>query len=152
MSFRRVFPATAWFLRQLASRPVRRVYISVLAAVLIPSIALPIEALVFQFRVRKVMSELATLRIGASLKSEALSRIPELKISKDYRCGGDECFVASIPNSRLSDWIYFPTFRWQDKTLNSALDWWGFRYRSLEASVDFKSGRVSQFGAPSENL
>ena len=146
MSFRRLFPATAWFLRQLASRPVRRVYISVLAAVLIPSIALRMEALVFQFRVRKVVSELATLRIGASLKSEALSRIPGLKTSKDYQCGGDECFVASIPNSRLSDWIYFPTFRWQNKTVNSALYWWGFRYRSLEASVDFKLGRVSQFG------
>jgi hypothetical protein len=43
MSFRRVFPATTWFLRQPASRPVRRVYISVLAALLIPAVALRIE-------------------------------------------------------------------------------------------------------------
>jgi hypothetical protein len=146
MTFRRVFPATAWFLRQPASRPVRHVYISVLAALLIAAVALRIEATVFQFRVLKLMSELATLRIGATPKSEALSRIPGLhSTSKDYQCGADECFVAAIPNSRLSDWIYSPTFRWQDKPLNPALYWWGFRYRSLEASVDFKSGRVSQF-------
>jgi hypothetical protein len=145
MTFRRVLPATTWFIRQLASRPVRRFYISVLAALLIPAVALRIEAAVFQFRVLKLMSELATLRIGATSKSEALSRIPGLKTSKDYQCGGDECFVVWIPNSRLSDWIYFPTFGDKNKTLRSALYWWGFRYRNLEASVDFKSGRVSQF-------
>lgn len=146
MTFGRVFPATAWFLRQLASRPVRRVFISVLAALLIPAVALRIEAAVFQSRVLKLMSELATLRIGATSKSEALSLIPGLKTSKDYQCGGDECFVVWIPNSRLSNWINFPTLADKDKTLYSALYWWGFRSWGFEASVDFTSGKVSRFG------
>lgn len=29
--------------------------------------------------------------------------------------------------------------------LNSALYWWGFRYWGASASVDFTSGKVSQF-------
>ncbi|MGO9086182.1 MAG: hypothetical protein ACLQBK_13225 [Candidatus Sulfotelmatobacter sp.] len=150
MNFRRLFPAVAWLLRQLASRPARRAYITVLTAVLIPAIALRIEAMVFQFRVLKLMSGLATLRIGVTSKSEALSRIPALSLvrstSKDYQCGADECFVAAIPNSRLSSWILLPTFRGEHRTLNSALQWWGFRYWGVEASVDFTSGKVSLFG------
>ena len=150
MRVRRLFPATAWFLRQLASRAARRVYICVLAVALIPGIVLRIEAMIFQFRVHKLVSGLATLRIGMTSKDEALSRIPGLRVvrsaSKDSQCGADECFEVAIPNSRLSNWMFLPTFGEEHRPLNLALQWWGFRYWDVEASIDFKSGTVSQFG------
>ncbi len=150
MRVRRLFPATAWFLRQLASCAACRVYICVLAVVLIPGIVLRMEAMIFQFRVHKLMSGLAALRIGMTSKDEALSRIPGLRVvrsaSKDYHCGADECFAVAIPNSRLSNWILLPTFGEEYRTLTLALRWWGFRYWDVEASVDFKSGKVFQLG------
>lgn len=149
MDIRRLFPATTWFLRQLTSRPARRIYFCILAIILIPAIALRVEAMIFQFRVEKLMSGLATLRIGVTPKAEALSRVPQLgeirSASKDYKCGADECFGEVIPNSRFSRWIFAPTYREEHRTVNSALYWWGFRYWDLIASVDFTSGKVSQF-------
>jgi len=149
MNFRRLFPATAWFLRQLTSRPARRLYTCILAVVLVPAIALRVEAMIFQFRVHKLMSGLATLRIGVTSKAEALSRISGLReirsSSGDYKCGADERFVEAIPNSRLSNWIFAPTYREEHRILNSALYWWGFWYWEASASVDFTSGKVSQF-------
>jgi len=115
----------------------------------VPAIAFRMEALIFQFRVHKLMSGLATLRIGMTSKDEALSRIPGLRLirsaSKDYHCGADECFAVAIPNSRLSNWIFLPTFGEEHRTLNSALHWWGFRAWDFRASVDFRSGKVSYF-------
>ena len=151
MSIRRLFPTTAWLLRQFASRPARRAYIGILAVVLIPAIVLRIEAMVFQFQVLKLMSALRTVRIGVTSKDEALSRIPGLhevrSNSKDYHCpGADECFGVAIPNSRLSDWIFVPRSGDEHRILTSVLYWWGFRYWDVSASVDFTSGRVSDFG------
>jgi hypothetical protein len=150
MRLRTVFPATAWLLMGLASKPARRIYICVLAVVLIPAVALRIEAMVFQFRVLKLTSALSTLRIGVTSKNETVSRVPGLRVvrgtSKDYHCGADECFAVTIPNSRLSNWIFVPRSGDEHRTLNSVLRWLGFRYWEVSASVDFSSGRVSDFG------
>ncbi len=52
--------------------------------------------------------------------------------SKDYHCGADECFGVTIANSRLSNWLFVPTFGEEHRTLNSVLRWWGFRYWEVE--------------------
>jgi len=150
MSLRAVFPATAWLLTRLVSKPARRIYICILAVVLIPAVMLRIEAIVFQFRVLKLTSALSALRIGVTSKSEAVSRIQGLRVvggaSKDYHCPADECFAVAIPNSRLSDWIFVPTFNDEHRTINSVMRWWGFRIWDVSASVDFTSGTVSDLG------
>ncbi len=150
MSLRAAFPATAWLLTRLGSKPARRLYICILAVVLTPAVGLRIEAMVFQFRVQKLTSALSGLRIGVTSKNEAVSRIPGLRevagTSKGYHCPADECFAVAIRNSRLSDWIFVPTFDDEHKTINSVMRWWGFRIWDVNASVDFTSGRVSDFG------
>lgn len=147
MSFRTALPATVWFVSRFTSRLARRVYVCALVAVLLPAIVLRLETVFFQFRVLRITSVLAALRIGVSSKTEALSRIPSLKAvqsaSKDYRCVADECYAAVIPNSRLSNWILLPTFSEEHWLVNSALRWWGFQYWDLEASVYFTAGKVS---------
>ena len=107
MNFRKLFPASSWLLRQLTSPTTWRISIYILAFVLIPATALRIEALIFEYRVHKLMSGLATLRIGVTSEAEALSKIPELRkvrrTSDDYRCGADDCPISGLSCRAQSD-------------------------------------------------
>ncbi|HET6175633.1 MAG TPA: hypothetical protein VFE61_01795 [Candidatus Sulfotelmatobacter sp.] len=150
MTFRNLFAVTTWLWRHLSSRLACRTYFWVLAIVLVPAIALRIEAAFFTLRVNRIMSGLSSLRIGETSKSEALSRIPGLRVVKDANRGsggaGDEWFSVAIPNSRLSEWVLLPTGQAGHETLFSVLSCWGIRYWGLTADVGFNSGKVSDVG------
>ena len=150
MSIRRLFPIVAWMGRRLISRPARLLYLVILLVVVVPAIALRIEAAVFEWRVHKVMAGLSSLRVGTTTKAEALSKIPELKIVSDPRersyCHVDECLSIEIEDSKLSNWILFRVTRTDNQVLYLTLHWWGLRFSGYRAYVDFTSGKVVDFG------
>lgn len=90
---RELFPVTAWVWRQLASRWACRIYLSMLAVIVIPAVALRLQAALFQRHVVEIASRRSTLQIGTTSKSETLSRIPGLTgiSSKD---GESKCLSA----------------------------------------------------------
>jgi len=148
MRVRELFPATTWLWRQLVSRWACRIYLTVLAVIVIPAVALRVQAALFQRQAVEIASRLSTLRIGVTSKTETLSRTPGLAVvsSKDwdYRCSGDECFSLEIPNSKISGWTLQRTIG--HETAFSLLHWWGIRYWTFNAYVSFSSGTVSGFG------
>lgn len=144
--FRELFPATAWCLRKLASRPARYIYVCVFAIVTIPAAMLRVEAALFDRKAIATVRALSGLRVGVTPKAEAMARIQALRpVSGPYGapfCDADECFALGVPNSRLSDAVFIPASR-SVPALYSILTWWGFRYWSLSVYVNFTSGKVS---------
>jgi hypothetical protein len=118
------------------------------AIIVIPTIALRVQALLFQKRVLSVVSAMSDLRVGTSSEAEAFSRIPMLKADGmgPYGapvCDADACVSTGIPYSSLSDAVLTRAKRTGNQTLLSVLSWWGFRLWSLDAYVNFSSGKVS---------
>ncbi len=147
MAFRELFPASASCMRQLASHPARRIYACVLAIVMIPALALRIEAALFERRAVAAVRALSTFRVGVSSKAEVMARMQGLgPVTGPYGapvCNADECLSTGIPNSRLSDAVFVPAIRTENSALYSLLTWLGFRYWSLSVYVSFTSGKVS---------
>jgi hypothetical protein len=147
---RELFSVTAWVWRQLASRWACRIYLSMLAVIVIPAVALRLQAVFFQRHVVEIASRRSTLQIGTTSKSETLSRIPGLTgvSSKDgeSKCPADECFSVDIPNSKFSNWTLLRTAETDHPKLFSLLHFWGLRYWSFNAYVTFSAGKVSDFG------
>jgi hypothetical protein len=144
--FRDLFPASAWCLRKLASRPARYIYVCIFAIVATPAVTLRVEAALFEKRAIATVRDLSTLRVGVTPKAEAMVRMQSLgPVSGPYGapvCNADECLSLGIPNSRLSDAVFLPLVR-NAPALYSILTWWGFRYWSLSVYVNFTSGKVS---------
>jgi len=147
MPFRGLLPAGAWCLRQLASRAARRIYVCVLATVVILALALRIEAALFERRAIATVRALSTLRVGVSSRADAMARMKTLEnVTGPYGaplCGADECVSFGIPNSRLSNAVFLPVVRNENPALYSFLTWLGFRFWSLSVYVNFTAGRVS---------
>ncbi len=150
MSFSRTFPVTTWLWRRLTSRPARLLYLGVLVIVIVPAIALRVEAALFEGRVLKVMPVLSSLRIGVTPKAEVLSRLAGFKINENTRsksdCDADECLWIELSSPRLADSVLHKAGWSGHKNLYSILSWWGLRIRGLAAYVNLDSGKVSSFG------
>jgi hypothetical protein len=150
MSFSRLFPAATWLWRRITSRPARLLYLGVLVMVIVPGIALRVEAALFERRVLKVMSVLSSLRIGVTPKAEVLSRMVGFTVNEHYRnksdCDADECLWVGVSSPRLSDWTLRKAGWSGHDNLYLVLSWWGFRLRSLGADVNLNSDKVSSFG------
>jgi hypothetical protein len=148
MPFREPCSATTWCLGKLASRSARRIYVSVLAVMIVPALALRIEAALFERRAVATVRALSTLRVGVTSKAEAMARMQAVgPVTGPYGaplCLADECLSTGIPNSRLSDAVFLPVTRTENRALYSLLTWWGFRFWSLSADVSFTSGKVSR--------
>jgi hypothetical protein len=146
MSFHELFPATSWLWRKLGSRLARCVYILGLAIIIIPAVALRIQAAVFEARVLSMVHALSNLRIGASSKADARAQIATLRTKQPdlfggSRCGTDECLSTGIATSDFADSVLRKA-----GDLNSLLNWWGFRGGYLDVHADFTSGKVSSLG------
>jgi hypothetical protein len=147
MNFNSVFPVATWLWRHISSRWACRIYLWGLAIIVTPAVALRVQAFLFERQAIRIASGLSSLRIGATSKAEALSRIPGLAVvNKEFLCSADECFSVGIPNSGISNWTLLRASEAGHGTLFSVLSWWGVRYWSLDARVNFNSGRVSDFG------
>jgi hypothetical protein len=151
MSFRELFPATAWLWTKLASRLARRVYIWGLAIVIITAVAVRIQSALFETRVLTVVHALSTLRLGVSSKADTLAQIPALRMSQPdqyggSRCGVDECLSMGIGTSGFTDSVLQKIGRTQNRSLISILSWWGVRGGYLDVHADFTSGKVSSLG------
>jgi hypothetical protein len=135
------------FSRHLKSRRAFRLYLWGFAIIVVPAIALRVQAVLFERRALSVVSALSGLRVGTSSKAEALSRLPILTVygmgPYGARCDADQCVSGGIPNSALSDAVFLRAARTGNRTLVSLLSWLGFRYWSLDAYVNFTSGKVS---------
>jgi hypothetical protein len=149
MSFHDLFPATTWVWRKLRSRPARRLYISGIAVIVIPALALRIQAAMFEARVLTMVHALSNLRVGASSRADALTQIPTLRTNQPdqyggSRCGTDECLSAGIATSDFTDSVLRKAA--DHDFLFSLLSWWGFRGGYLDVHADFTSGKVSSLG------
>jgi len=148
MSFRELFPATSWLWRKLRSRPARRAYIWALATLIVPAIALRIQAFVFEARVLSMTHALSNLRVGVSSKADALAQIRTLRTSQPdqyggSRCGTEECLSTGITTSGFMDSVLRTIGRTQNRSLFRILSWWGIRGGYLDVHADFTSGKVS---------
>jgi hypothetical protein len=147
MALRELFPASVWFLRKLASRPARFIYLCVLAIIIIPAVALRIEAALFEKRAIATARALSALHVGVTPTTEAVARMQALGlVTHRYGppvCFDEECISAVIPNSHLSDAVFIPVAQIESPALYSVLTRWGFHFSSLSADVRFTSGRVS---------
>jgi hypothetical protein len=147
VTFHQLFPFSAWLWRRLISHWARRIYFCCVAIIIVPALALRVQAFLFERRAVEIASHLSTLRIGITSKSEAISRIPSLAVvsskDHDYDCSGDECFSVEIPNTKFSIWALMRVG--DHATLASLLHWWGVRYWTFNAYVNFTSGTVSGF-------
>src|SRR5208282_2509073 len=132
MSFSRPFSAATWLWRRITSRPALLLYLGVLIIVVVPGIALRVEAALFERRVLKVMSALSNLRIGVTPKDEVLSRMAGFKVNERSRgsskCEADECLSIEVSSPKLSDWLLRKASWSGHYSLYSVLSWWGFRY------------------------
>lgn len=161
MSFSRPFSAATWLWRRTTSRPARLLYLGVLVIVIVPGIALRVEAALFERRAHKVMSALSSFRIGVTPKAEVLSRMSGFRVERISRgnsaedshglmsrgnCEFDECFWINASSPRLSDWVLRRAGSTGYETLFSVVNLLGFRLRSLDAYVNLNSGKVSGFG------
>jgi len=150
MSFSRPFSAATWLWRRITSRPALLLYLGVLIIVVVPGIALRVEAALFERRVLKVMSALSNLRIGVTPKDEVLSRMAGFKVNERSRgsskCEADECLSIEVSSPKLSDWLLRKASWSGHYSLYSGLSWWGFRERIFAAHVDLTSGQVSGLG------
>ena len=79
MSLGRASTVATGFSQHLRSRRALYLYLCVSAIIVIPSIALRVQAVLFQRRALSVVSALSGLRVGTSSEAEALSRISTLK-------------------------------------------------------------------------
>jgi hypothetical protein len=149
MVLRERFPACAWCLRKFASRTARYISVCVLALIIVPAIALRVEAALFERKAIATVRALSTLKVGVTSEAEAVARMRVLGlVTGPYGpplCFAEECISVTIPNSRFSDAIFLPVIRTENPTLYSVLTWWGFRFRSLSVDVNFTSGKVSFF-------
>jgi hypothetical protein len=148
MPLGRVSTFATGFSQHLRSGRALYLYLCIIAIIVIPSIALRVQAVLFQRRALSVVSALSGLRVGTSSEAEAMSRIPTLKANGmgPYGapvCDSDACVSTGIPYSSLSEAVLTRVGRTGSQTLFSALSWWGFRFWSLSAYVNFKSGKVS---------
>jgi hypothetical protein len=119
----------------------------VLMIVMILSIFLHVQAARFERRALSLVTALSTLRVGVSSQADALSRLPNFTAhgTGPYGtlCEADQCVSGGIPNSMLSNAVFLRAARTGNRTLVSLLSWLGFRYCSLDAYVNFTSGKVS---------
>jgi hypothetical protein len=148
MPIRESFSASTWCSGKLASRSGMRIYVSVLAVMIVTALGLRIEAALFERRAFATVRALSTLRVGVTSKAEAVARMQAVgPMTGPYGaplCLADECLWTGIRNSRLSDAVFLPVTRTENRALYSLLTWWGFRYWSLSADVSFASGKVSR--------
>jgi hypothetical protein len=143
------FPVCAWCLQKLVSRPARYIYVCIFAIIIVPAIALRIEAALFERRAIATVRALSTLRVGVTSEAEAVARMQALGLAtRQYRrpvCFDEECVSAVIPNSHLSNAVLFPLSRTQIPALFSLLTRWGFHFSTLSVDIRFTSGKVSFF-------
>ena len=137
--------ATRWLWRHIRSHWACRIYLVILAIILISAVLFRVEAAIFQQRVDALMASLSSLRIGETSKAEALSLIPGLAKSSGARgeCHAEECLSIEIQGSTISLWLLRLAGRTHHELPSSLLNWWGVRYWSLLSDVDFTSDRVS---------
>jgi hypothetical protein len=147
MRFHQLFRFCTWLSRRLISRSALRIYLCCVAIIILPAVAMRIQAILFGRQAAEITSQLSTLRIGITSKSEAISRIPSLAVvsskDHDFDCSGDECFSVGIPNTKSSIWALVHVG--DHASLVSLLHWWGVRYWTFDAHVNFTSGIVSGF-------
>lgn len=149
MGLREPSPSSVWCLRKLASRPARYIYLCVLAMVIVPAVALRVEAALFEKRAIATARALSTLRVGVTSKTEAVARMQTLGLrTREYGppvCSNEECISAVMTNSHLSDAVFVPAVRTESPVLYSVLSRWGFHFSALSADVRFASNKVSFF-------
>lgn len=131
---------------RLRSRTAYRFYFWSFAILLVSGLVLRLEAVIYGRQITSAVTALSTLRVGETTKTDALSRMPDLRLSAGP-CGvpdhnADECFLQTIGNG-LPGRILSRT---SNSALSSLLRWWGFRFEGLDVWVTFTSGKVSAFG------
>ena len=145
MIFRERFPVCAWCLRSLASRSARYIYVCVLAIIIVPAVALRVEAALFERKVIATVRALSTLHVGVTSEAEAVARMQALGLAtRQYGppvCFDEECISVVIPNSHLSNAVFVSVARTQSPALYSIASRWGLHFSSLSADVRFTSGK-----------
>jgi hypothetical protein len=119
------------------------------AVIIIPAVALRIQAAVFESHVLTMVHAMSNLRVGTSSKADALVQIPTLRTNRPdqyggSRCGTDECLSTGIATSDFTESVLRKAG--DDDFLFSLLSWWGFRAGYLDVHADFTSGKVSSLG------
>jgi hypothetical protein len=127
-------------------------------------IAFHVQSMLFARRVNRLATALSNLHSGVTSKKEALSLLPELTFTRpadglfdvcnpNYRDKAEECSYLII-DSRATDGLarlihevsghtspYLPY-----ETYLSVLNYWGLRYYRFIVRVQFREGKVSDFG------
>jgi hypothetical protein len=96
------------FFRALRARRALYLYLSGSALIAIPSIALRVQAVLFQRRALSVVSVLSCLRVGTSSEAEALSQTPTLKADGMGPYGAPVCDADACEQSGYRTPV-FPT-------------------------------------------
>ena len=133
-----------WCWKQLSSRGARLVYLVLAMLIIVPAIGFRIHAALFQRHADKLLSELSTFQVGTTTKTEALSRMPELRLqnpNEKIGCDGKDCYSVET-FSAFSRWVFDKVSRTNSDALYSTLSLWGIRYWELGVFVEFESGTV----------
>jgi hypothetical protein len=120
--------------------------------------------MLFARRVNRLLTALSSLKTGVTSRAEALSLLPELTFTRPadglfdvcnprYTDKAEECSYLII-DSRATDGLFalinkvsdYTSPYLTDDTYLSVLKYWGFRYYRFIVRVQFREGKVSDFG------
>lgn len=166
MALREYFPATAWVVRTLTGRVARRVYLAIVALMLLASAVARVRTFMLTRKMHAVIQGLSKLRIDETSEDEVLRTVPYLvrsdwnsQVKRTVETGmvdeGIErvCYV-KISNQR--DWMAFENFAERFSSVEyaregpkkswmySAANLLGYRYVGFAAAVIFFNGKVSR--------
>ncbi len=159
-----VFPLTKWLWRRLSSRRACLIYIALVVILASIGIAFHVQSMFFARRVNRLVTALSSLKTGVTSRAEALSLLPELTFTRPvdglfdvcnprYVDKAEKCSYLII-DSRATDGLFglinkvsdYTSPYLTDDTYLSVLKYWGFRYYLFIVRVQFREGKVSDFG------
>jgi hypothetical protein len=143
MAFANHFPATDWIWRQITSRWARRILSSIVAAMLVITIALRVYAALWEQQVNGILSRMSQLQLDQTTEAELLAQLPELRADKPSgeSTAHEDCYTINLSNwpdgmlTRLFD-------RVQSKSAYKLGHWLGLRFWSFSADIRLRQKKV----------
>jgi len=142
------FPASRWVARRLTGRWARRIYVTVLALLLLITTAARLRSYFMARRIEAVLHGLAQIRLDQTTEEQMTKMVPYL-VKKDWKAGGIPHRGYYVHISNESDrlprviGVALAVIR-SEELIEHIADWLGYRYLDFDAGVLVQDGRVSQ--------
>jgi hypothetical protein len=142
MSTQTHFPFTRWIIRKLTGRWARRIYLSIIAVLLLTTTLVRLRSYFMTRKIQSVLHGLAQIRIDQTTEEELKKTIPYLT-EYEWAAGGQSRRGYAVKISTESDARILGLIAY-------GLDWAsggsliGYRYLGFDAGVIVRDGKVSQ--------